>query len=235
MVPVNDKLATKSKDYLVSKQSHVLYQAMWELPAYYRHCEVSKRGLDNELATLENDMNQELSGLNEFEQDSFFREVNDHWIETAETLPRLQWYSQLLVVYGYFEKLLNDICNEQRAAQNFSLSLKDLHGQGIERARNYLVKVVGLKKVFSTPEWQSIKSIGVLRNCVAHRDGFVDFEPDIPKSIYSKLRKIEGVELRQETMNQEDAQIYFNEQVVFETLKLFDAFIRNLAAEMESG
>ena len=208
---------------------------MWKLPAYFRHCEVSKCGLDNELAQLENKMGEELGGLNEFEQDSFFRELNDHWIETAETLPMLQWYSQLLVVYGYFEKLLNDLCDEQRAAQKFSLSMKDLHGQGIERAKNYLVKIVGLKKAFSTPEWQSIKSIGVLRNSVAHRDGFVDYEPDIPKSIYSKLSKIEGVELRQETMNQEDAQIFFNEHVVIETLKLFDAFIRNLAAEMESG
>ena len=59
----------------MSKQSHALYQDMWELPTYYRHCEVSKRGLDNELSTLEDDMDKEFSGLNEFEQDSFFREV----------------------------------------------------------------------------------------------------------------------------------------------------------------
>ena len=202
---------------------------------YLRHCELSKRSLDDELNQLENKMAEELSGLNEFEQDSFFREVNDHWIETAETLPRLQWYSQLLVVYGYFEKLLNDLCNEQRIERDLSLSLKDLHGQGIERARNYLVKVVGLVKTFATPEWQSIKSIGVLRNSIAHRDGFVNYEPEMQKSTYSKLIRINGVELRQETLNQEDAQIFFNEQVVIETIKLFDAFIRNLAAEMENG
>ena len=92
----------------MSRQSHVLYKALWELPTYRRHCEVSEKGLREELRHLEDEMDKELSSLNEREQDSFFRDVNDHWIETAETLPRLQWYSQLLVVYGYFEKVLND-------------------------------------------------------------------------------------------------------------------------------
>jgi hypothetical protein len=196
---------------------------------------VSKRGLAEELTQLESEMDAELSGLNEFEQDSFFRDVNDHWIETAETLPRLQWYAQLLVAYGYFEKLLNDLCHEQREAQGLSLSLKDLHGQGISRARNYLVKVVGIEKSFSTTEWQAIKSIGVLRNAIAHRDGFVNYEPEKPQSTYSKLTKVAGVELRQEIMNQEDAQIFFNEQVVIYALELFDTFIRSLAAEISGG
>lgn len=199
-----------------------------------RHCMVSKQGLDEELQQLEDQMDEELSGLNEFEQDAFFSNVNDHWIETAETLPRLQWYSQLMVAYGYFEKVLNDLCGEFRDSDNISLSLKDLHGQGIERARNYLVKVVGLETTFSTSDWQAVKLLGVLRNSVAHRDGFVDYEPDSPKSTYSKLCKIEGVELRQEVMKQEDAQIFFNEKVVIEAFRVFDSFIRNLIAEMEN-
>ncbi|WP_029655100.1 hypothetical protein [Marinobacter daepoensis] len=196
---------------------------------------VSKQGLDEELRQLEDQMAEEMNGLNEFEQDAFFRDINDHWIETAEILPRLQWYSQLMVAYGYFEKVLNDFCGEFRDSDKISLSLKDLHGQGIERARNYLVKVVGLEKAFCTPDWQAIKLLGVLRNSVAHRDGFVDYEPEPPKSTYSKLRKIKGVELRREVMNQDDAQIFFDEKVVIEALSVFDSFIRNLIAEMENG
>jgi hypothetical protein len=215
--------------------SLVLCTALWDLPTYLRHCEVSKRGLADELSQLESEMDKQLTDLNEREQDSFFRDVNDHWIETAETLPRLQWYSQLLTVYGYFEKLLNDLCIEQRDANKLPLSLKDLHGQGIERARNYLVKLVGLNKTFSTAEWQRIKLISLLRNSVADRDGFVDFEPDNLKSTYSKLNQINGVELRQETMNQEDAQIFFAEQVVIEVIELFDTFIRNLDFELSNG
>ncbi|MDG3414738.1 hypothetical protein P5E37_28205 [Vibrio parahaemolyticus] len=215
--------------------SLVLCNALWELPTYRRHCEVSERGLAEELSQLESEMDQRISVLSEYEQDYFFRDVNDHWIETAETLPRLQWYSQLMTVYGYFEKLLNDLCNEQRDSKKLVLTLKDLHGQGIERSRNYLVKLVGLEKSFTTNEWQRIKLIGSLRNSVAHRDGYVDFEPSNPKSTYSKLSKISGVELRQETQDQEEAQIFFSEQVIIETLELFDTFIRNLDSELSNG
>jgi hypothetical protein len=216
-------------------KSIVICNALWELPTYLRHCEISKRSLADELSALEIEMDKQLTDLNQREQDSFFRDINDRWIETAETLPRLQWYSQLLTVYGYFEKLLNDLCIEQRDAKKLPLSLKDLHGQGIERARNYLVKLVGLNKAFSTTEWQRIKSIGVLRNSVAHRDGFVDFEPDNSKSTYSKLNKISSVELRQETINQDDAQIFFGEQVIIDTIELFDIFIRRLDLELSNG
>ena len=219
----------------MSRQSHVLYKSLWELPTYLRHCEISKQGLEKELKQLEDQITEEINGLDEFEQDYFFRDVNDHWIETAETLPRLQWYSQLLVVYGYFEKLLNDFCAESRASDNIQLSLKDLRGQGIERARNYLVKVVGLEKTFSTSEWQSINQLRILRNSLAHRDGFVDYEPNSPKSVYSKLNDIDGVELRQEIMDQKDAQIFFNEKVIIEAINVFETFIRNLIAEMENG
>ena len=153
-------------------QSSILCHATWELPTYRRHCEVSKQWLEEELKNLEKEMEKDLKDLDDFEKDSYFREVNDYWIETAETLPRLQWYSQLLIVYGYFEKLLNDFCQEQRSKKQLNLSFKDLHGQGIERSKNYLIKVIGIKNSFSTSEWQVIKTIGVLRNAIAHRDGF---------------------------------------------------------------
>ena len=220
---------------IVPRQSHVLYKSLWELPTYFRHCMVSKQGLDEEIHQLEAHMAEELGQLTDLEQDAFFRNVNDRWIETSETLPRLQWYSSLMVVYGFFEKVLNDFCNELRDFDNLKLSLKDIHGQGVERARNYLVKVVGLGKTFSTSDWQSIKLLGVLRNSIAHRDGFVDFEPDSLKSTYSKLSEIKGVELRREVLNQEDAQIIFNEKVVIAAIEVFDSFIRKLIAEMENG
>lgn len=220
---------------MVPRQSHILYKSLWELPIYLRHCEMSKRWLEEELRQLEDKMDGELSGLNEFEQNAYFRNANDQWIETAQTLPRLQWYSQLLIVYGYFEKTLNDFCAEFRSSENMKLRLTDLHGHGIERARNYLVKVVGFEEAFSTSDWQYIKQLGVLRNSVAHRDGFVDYQPDSPDTVYSKLSAIEGVELRQEVMDQVDAQISFNEKVVVDAIAVFDKFMRALIAEMENG
>src|SRR5947208_3490271 len=122
-----------------------LYQAQIDFGVMQRHCEVSKKGLKEELDDLEETMDKEIAALNEHEKDAYFRDINDYWIETAETLPRLQWYAQLLIAYGYFEKLINDVCQEIKLERGISLSLKDLQGHGITRARNYLVKVAHIE------------------------------------------------------------------------------------------
>ena len=53
-----------------------------------------------------------------------------------------------------------------------------------------------------------------LTNETVDRVPTVDYEPEKSNSTYSKISRIEGVELRQEIINQEDAQIFFNENVV---------------------
>ena len=68
---------------------------------------------------------------------------------------------------------------------------------------------------------------------MAHRDGFVDYEPNSSKSAYSRLSNINGVELRRELRDQEDAQAFFTDSVVLEFLENFDTFIRNLNEELK--
>lgn len=209
---------------------HRLYQAQIDLSVMRRHVDVALRGLALELSDLESEMDKELVGLSEHEQDGYFSNVNDLWIETVEALPLLQWYSQLLISYGYFEKSLNDVCAEIKQANSLSLSLKDLHGQGISRARNYLVKVAMVEGPFQSPDWAAISRLGDLRNVVAHRSGFVDYEPNEPDSLFSRLSRIEGVELKQEVMNQEDARVVFGHGLTVTALETFSRFFGQLAA-----
>ncbi len=167
-----------------------LYQALIDFGVMQRHIEVSKKGLKAELEDLEEMMDKEISSLNEHDLDAYFGNINDYWIETAETLPRLQWYAQLLIAYGYFEKLINDVCQEIKSERGISLSLNDLQGQGITRARNYLVGVAHIERPFTGHRWQLIKLVAKLRNAVAHGDGYMDYAPDNAKSTYSQISKI---------------------------------------------
>lgn len=211
---------------------HRLYQAQIDFCIMQRHCDVTQKGLKADLDDLELTMDNDLAGLNEYEQDAYFGNINDHWIETAETLPRLQWYAQLLIAFGYFEKLLNDVCANLQIERRISLSLKDLHGQGISRARNYLVKVALIDRPFAGQEWQKIKLIAELRNAVAHRDGYVDYEPNNEKSTYSHLSTLHRLELKQETINQPDAQIVFGPDMIVDVLDTFSRFSRSLSSEL---
>ena len=215
--------------------SHViikLYQSIIDYGVMARHCEVAKKAFESELIDLESIMEKELDGLDEHSQDAYFSEVNDYWIETAETLPRLQWYAQFLTAYAYFEHSLNDVCDLIKNEHSYSLSLKDLYGQGISRVRNYLVKVAGISKPFSCKEWQKVKLLAEIRNAITHRNGFVDHQPNNPQSVYSRISSLENVVLKQELMNQTDAQIIFDQEFVLDSIKIFKSITSSIANEL---
>jgi hypothetical protein len=74
-----------------------------------------------------------------------------------------------------------------------------------------------------------------LRNAVVHRDGYVDYTPDDARSTYSQISKIPNVELKQEVMNQPDAQIVFGPELVLAVLENLKGFTRDLANELTDG
>ena len=214
---------------------HRIYQAQIDFAVMKRHVDVALKGLELELRDLESVMENELYELKEHQQDAYFSNVNDYWIETAEVLPLLQWHSHLLISYGYFEKVLNDLCADMKKTNEFSLSLKDLHGQGISRARNYLTKVANVEAPFLSKDWASISCLGDLRNVIAHRGGFVDYEPNLPSSLSCRLSNIEGIELRQETMNQHDAQVVFGHGLIIMALETFSRFCGELGVACQAA
>src|SRR4051794_24222198 len=85
-------------------------EAALEFYILERQCKIADAALAEELKKLEEAMASELDGLDEHSTDGYFSSINDEYIEVAETLPRLQWYSQFLLAYSFFEKSLNDMC-----------------------------------------------------------------------------------------------------------------------------
>ena len=200
-----------------------------------RHIDMVQAAFETELAQLHAMMDKDLEGADEHEQDAYFSNINDYWIDTAETIPLLQWYAQLLVAYGYFENLINNVCSALRMERDYTLALKDLHGQGITRAKAYLSKVAGIPEVFGGKEWDAIRQVAEARNVVAHRNGFVDHEPNNAKSTYSKLSAQQNLELKQEVMNQPDAQVVISCDYVKNAITSFDAFTRAVFSRLKGG
>jgi hypothetical protein len=75
-------------------------------------------------------------------------------------------------LYSLLESQMEDECRARRQARNdIRLSLGDLSGKGIDRAKRYLTKVLGVSSIFGTSEWQRIKKYNLLRNCIVHNEG----------------------------------------------------------------
>jgi len=74
------------------------------------------------------------------------------------------------------ESCLNRLCNYVRRKTGQTLAVMDLKGQGINRAKEYLSRVAGLKKIWETSAWHEVQVASDVRNAIAHSDGISERE-----------------------------------------------------------
>jgi hypothetical protein len=163
----------------------------------------------------------------ENDEDDYLAHVNDEYIEVSETLPCLYWYSQFLIAYSYFERALNALSMSFQKQNGAAVSIKDMSGQGITRARTYLTKVCEITSPFELPEWQRANLLAEIRNAIAHTSGYVDYLPADKRSLFSRLEG-QGIELRTEILNQKDAQIIITREFVLNSIKTYRLLISEI-------
>ncbi|MDB2108453.1 hypothetical protein [Clostridium paraputrificum] len=83
----------------------------------------------------------------------------------------LAYTSILLIIISALEESFNCLCNSYYIANNYSIQFTDLHGQGLERAINYLEKVVGINDIRKEKQWELIKTARDVRNAITHNGG----------------------------------------------------------------
>ncbi len=104
-----------------------------------------------------------------------------------EDLKPAMRYSFIVLVHIVFENHLRQFCNELKKEKRFNLSLSDLSGSPIDRAQTFLSKVAGLG-VGEFPEWQNVRSIQKVRDCIVHAYGrFGDLASDKDKKAIREL------------------------------------------------
>jgi hypothetical protein len=191
------------------------------LDALERLCGIGSEALSKELDELHRAMDRDYETLNSSnEEDTYLRHVNDEYIEASETLPRLHWYAQFLVVYSFFERALNALSESLASKAGTSLVLKDMAGQGVHRAQRYLSKACCVNGPFESPNWQRVLLLSELRNAIAHRSGCIDNLPNDRTSLYCRLQDA-GVELRTDLQDQKEAQIFFDGSFVLGSIKIY--------------
>jgi hypothetical protein len=99
-----------------------------------------------------------------FAEDQYLRETFGHW------LPRLSAYAVIILLQSLVEDQLRACAKRLRRDRALSLDVRDLHGRGVEPARNYLVKVANLD-VANDLGWHELSNLQALRNIIVHRRG----------------------------------------------------------------
>jgi hypothetical protein len=82
--------------------------------------------------------------------------------------PSLHRESLIITIYNFLENQLNSLCKIFYESIDNDLKLKDIHGQGVERALLFLTKVANID--FSTfgSELPVIKGVNLVRNVIVH-------------------------------------------------------------------
>jgi len=118
-------------------------------------------------------------------QDSANPEHVDHVIDLhiehqeifGDIYPRHLRYSFLFLLNSLIEAHLNDYCRYLADCAGIDITLNDLQGQGIERARKYLDKVLGVLSSQDTI-WEPILRLNKVRNAAAHCGGDISDSRD---------------------------------------------------------
>ena len=191
---------------------------LFEFDALEVHRSFAKASLARAIKSLERRVAKEVADLDDDQRDAYHDHMYNEYDNVNEVLPRLQWNSEFLLVYSTFEHMLNELCRVVKKRSGFDLSFKDLGGSGIERAKNYLSKVAGVKTPFDKPNWQRAKLLGEIRNAIAHRNGEVDCLPNDKKSLGARLSKESHLQLKKHIPEQEDAQLILSSEFIRQSI-----------------
>jgi hypothetical protein len=141
--------------------------------------------------TYANDMEKHLlskqSMVDREEDEDFFSNEDDdddgisegwtHFIGDRHTFlvqfPSILRSSLLISVYSFLENLLTKLCRELQEKMKLSVKYNSIAGKGIEKAKTYLIEVVGIEFPSNSIEWQLINDYKNIRNCFAHSEGVV--------------------------------------------------------------
>gem|GEM_PF-3230859 len=104
-------------------------------------------------------------------------EPGDHLIIEPIILPSVS-SAIFLGMYSDFEAFLNMICKAHRNNTGQAIALNDISGNGIERAATYLTKVVEIKNLKNSSEWNELKHWNRVRNILVHNNRVIRNDQD---------------------------------------------------------
>ena len=136
-----------------------------------RTIDLSERLLQQEASELVTWVEAEASKLPQEERQEFYASISDEHYELREVVPNVLRRALFIVCYTEIEAYLNTLCRLPRNSKGPGVSLDDLVGRGIERAKRYLAKVLRVDFPSKSPDWQELTNYNKLRNVLAHTEG----------------------------------------------------------------
>jgi len=134
----------------------------------------------------------------------------------AEQFPRLLHVGTIISTIIFLEQVLNDFAGNLQKIEKLNLALRDLNGPLIERFRKYCVHIAKLPFSISDQDWESLRGVLEIRNCLTHSDGML--------AEFQKASTIRAFIRHHNTPRIEEERLVVDEQTSLKVLKIVKAF-----------
>lgn len=115
----------------------------------------------------------------------------EHDFQVDFIIPRILRCPPLVTLFAVYESAVKEIAGLVQKRQGRRISIDDLKGDLLTRAKKYYKHVLHFKLSRSDQHWQQITVLSDLRNVIAHTNGRLDV---LSEERRAKILKIDGVE-----------------------------------------
>ncbi len=204
------------EDQIISTFYHIGIELDFE--NIYSYCKFTETALEQEKVKFNEIYKTKVSELTAEEKEKFDQfAIEAHW-KLHDVFPVFQWSSIFNSAYAMFEKHMNDLCKIFEKNTTKEIGLKDLKGQGIERAKIFLSKVIGIRNVFDSTEWSEIQNYLKVRNILVHTSGKLDLTQKKHKEVFGYAKKHPKLIVYPESSESDSAEITILPEFIYEAL-----------------
>ncbi|MEC4684124.1 MAG: hypothetical protein VST71_00075 [Nitrospirota bacterium] len=211
------------KEQIISTFYHVEIELDFE--NVFSYCKFTESSLENEKVKFKEIYQAKVSELTADEKEDFDGFSIDIDWKLNDVFPALQWNSIFNSAYTMFETHMIELCQIFEKNISKEICLKDLKGKGIEQAKIFLSKVIGIKKVFHSTEWNEIQNYSKVRNLLVHASGKLDLTQKKHKSVFDYARKHPHLIVHPEDPGSGWAQLTILPDFIYEALLAYRIFL----------
>ncbi len=148
----------------------------WKLDELEDYAETFEASLADEQKKLADDVRTKTAAMSDEEKTQLDGYYSFDVSKLSETFPYLLRSGFLVSCYSMLENELMVLCAYVQTRHHFSISPKDLRGNGIVLCQDYLKKVAKVSFRDQSSSWREILFFNQIRNQIVHTGGVVAVE-----------------------------------------------------------
>jgi len=160
---------------------HVKMHILYKLDEMEEFKLFTLSAIEDEKKYIKNRSKKAIEGLNGHQKERQLEWDAEEYFMVEDVFKTFSLNSFIIILYSYIEDGLNSLCNalfsdklrlqKIKGGEQFTITFKDIKGEGINRAKVYLEKVMGVSVHADKKSWSEIDTLRKIRNAIVHDDG----------------------------------------------------------------